>query len=767
MGSSWGRWRAWLTAAAGPLVFLLTGCVSIDMSPTERTTRLDAFPVAGLPLERPVTIRWNDYQIPFIEAETDRDLAFTLGLVHAHLRGGQMALMKRIATGRLSEMVGPPATDLDHALRILNFGYAVPEMERRLPAETRRWLEAFVAGLNHYQSVAEVAPPEFALLSIEPEPWTVADVLTIGRLAGTDVNWLAYFALLPEYGKPGWPDLWRRARLAGSGAFEGDRSTAEKAAFSDFLAGMSRSGSNSVAVAPQRSTSGGALLANDPHLGLTLPNLWVLAGVSSPSYHAVGLMVPGVPIIGLGRNAHMAWGGTNLRAASSDLFDVSGFDETEIETYEVTIKRRFWFDTTRTVRRTRLGPVISDIPLLDVGDVRIALRWIGHQPTDEVTAFLKVARATGPQEFQAAFETFGVSAQTMVFADSAGNIGQVLAAQLPARPPRDDWPLVLDPQRDGGSWHDIVTTSRLPRQVNPPDGIVTSANNQPPAADVPIGFFFSDDDRVRRLRQMLLDAPSIGVDDLKALQLDTRSIDAARMARTLSAMLSGHGEDVQTVADTLAAWDGDYAVDARGPVVFELMLHGIVPALYGFDDADQVPTLTTQWSYLTEFLLADLVALPTDRRVALLRQAALEAAEQAERFPRWGDMHTMRVAHALSSAPLIGGRFVLDEYPVGGSRETPMKTAHGLVDGPHRATYGSQARHISDLADPDANYFVLFGGTDGWLGSANFADQIPLWRQGDYIRVPLTPATVRREFRQVMTLRPAKRTAAHLAEEVR
>jgi penicillin amidase len=105
----------------------------------------------------------------------------------------------------------------------------------------------------------------------------------------------------------------------------------------------------------------------------------------------------------------------------------------------------------------------------------------------------------------------------------------------------------------------------------------------------------------------------------------------------------------------------------------------------------------------------------------------------------------------------VGRRFVIADLPVGGSRETPMKSAHGLVNARHDARYGSQARHISDLSDPDANWFVLLGGQDGWLGSANYADQLTLWRNRGYLRMPLRAETVAREFPIVLQLAPADR----------
>ena len=147
-------------------------------------------------------------------------------------------------------------------------------------------------------------------------------------------------------------------------------------------------------------------------------------------------------------------------------------------------------------------------------------------------------------------------------------------------------------------------------------------------------------------------------------------------------------------------------------------------------------------------------ALPAARREGVLRAAAAEAAPIAARHRDWGEVHRLRAAHWLVNAPVVGRRFVFGTYPVGGSRETPMKSGHGLVSGPHEVSFGSMARYVSDLADLDSNWFTLFGGQDGWLGSAAFADQIPLWREGRSIRLPLRPETVAAEFPRVTVLRP-------------
>ena len=299
--------------------------------------RLRQFPTRGLPIERPVTVRWNPLAVPFIEAERDGDLAFVLGLVHGHLREGQLALAKRIAYGRISEIIGPRGREIDHTLRIIGLPDAASAVEAAMPEETRAWLGGFVGGLNWHQEHVGVVPPEYGLLGLRRERWAVRDILAIGRLAGVDINWMTYFGLIGSRASPSWPAIWQRTLDAGNGGAWSFGADDLQAAVIAALAAYGRSGSNCVVVAPERSATGGALLASDPHLPLLLPNLWLLAGCRSPSFNVVGLMPAGLPIFALGRNPHMAWGGTNMRAAVSDLFGVRD---------DRVVKRTMWLHVT-------------------------------------------------------------------------------------------------------------------------------------------------------------------------------------------------------------------------------------------------------------------------------------------------------------------------------------------------------------------------------------------------------------------------------------
>lgn len=737
------------------LLALVPGCAALSPRPTPVDQRLAAIP-AGAPVSRPVEIRWNDNMVPWITAGTDEDLAVALGLVHGHLRGAQVSLMRLIAQGRLAEVAGPPALEVDHALRILGYGRAAPEVIAAWPPETRAFVQAFLRGLNH-ALLNGPRPPEAGLLALPREAFTEEDLLAVGRLAGTDITWLSYASLLPLRGQPGFAALWQRVREAG-----GNPVPSEQAGLlGEILAGNSRSGSNSFAVAASRSATGGALIASDPHLSMNMPNLWLVVGMRSPSYHAVGLMVPGLPIIGVGRNPDVAWGGTNLRAASSDLFDVSHLPPEAFTTRTVRLSQRLWFDTTRRVRMSPVGPVVSDASIVPAGGATLALRWVGHAPTDEITALLRAARAKDGEAFRRAFAGFGVSPQTMVWADTRGRIGRFIATTLPDRAGFPATDFVLDARDPNATapWTRLRGPDSLPAESDPPSGVLASANDRPRWAErpgvPPIGFFFSDPDRVQRLEELLAATPRHTPASLAAIQRDVTSPRAAQLAARLNDRLAAlpGGHPAPALRDALGGWRGDYAEDSRAPVAFEMLLARLVPALRDASLSPRGPE--SQWNFLTTFLLRDIDALPPARREQVLRDAALAAQADWQRLGPWGEIHRLRAAHWLVNLPVIGGAFIYADYPAGGSRETPMKASHGLLDGTRRATsFGSMARHVSDMADPDANWFTLWGGQDGWLGSAAFMDQVALWREGRAVRVPLRPETVAREFPRVTTITP-------------
>jgi penicillin amidase len=466
-------------------------------------------------------------------------------------------------------------------------------------------------------------------------------------------------------------------------------------------------------------------------------------------------MVPGLPFVAVGRNADIAWGGTNLRAAASDLFDVSALPPAEIAERTERIGVRWWPDSEVTVRDTPYGPLISDAPVLPhrQGE-RLALRWIGHRPTDEMTAMLAVNRARDWGEFRQALSGFALSSQNFLYADRQGNIGQLTAAQLPARPPTPPADIV-HPLADATAWDRIVTSADLPSSYNPPGGFLASANNRPAEADVLIGYFFSADDRVLRLQQQLGARSDWTVEELRRLQRDTYGRSSillrdALMQRLKTDAVTIAKAEEQRVLDLVADWDGVYAAASPGALAFEALAAGLIAALYD----EPTRAILDSGGNLYAFLAEDLASIETARLRAAMTAALPPAATALQRYGSWGEAHRLPIQHLLGGLPVIGARYRFADLPAAGSSETILKTAHALTAERHNTRYGAQARHISDLADLDANWFVLLGGQDGWFNSSSFSDQVEPFMAGALIQVPLTLDKVRASFPHRLDLTP-------------
>jgi penicillin G amidase len=712
--------------------------------------RLAMLPRTGLPITAPVTIHWDEHQIPFIEAETDHDLAVALGLVHAHLRLGQIEMMRRLSQGRVAEVIGPLGIEIDRLARTLDIGRAVPEMARAMPEETRGWLDAFVSGLNHYIAQAATLPHEFQIFGLPREPWSRRDVLTLGRLVSGDVNWIVWLRLLALRGDPDWPSLWRR--LLDHDLFSPEDIGAKPDGVSEAFGTALRSGSNSFVLSAAKSASGAPILASNPHLSLFLPNPWLIAGMKSRSHHAVGLMIPGLPFIALGRNARIAWGGTSLHAASSDLVVVPTDGSAEIRDRTDSLGVRWGRPREICLRESNCGPIVTDIPWLRSGGDTLALRWIGHRPSDEMTAMLRVNRAGDWAEFRAALEGFAVPGQRMLYADSAGHIGHLMAAHLPQR----TGPAAADLATDAAAaeWAITLTSAQLPSGVDPPAGFIASANERPAARDLIIGHHFSRPDRKRRLDQLLSAEPRVSVEAVRKIQRDVRWTAALAERDTLLAWLGPGGQrraprQARLIAE-LSRWDGEYGASSRGALAFELVSYHLARRLVGRRRRE---AYAASWG-MRGLIWQDVRSAALEQRERALEAALRDAARAMCRRASWGDTHRLRLGHPLMLMPLLGRAWRVADLPAAGSSETLLKTAHPLTGERHASRYGSCARHISDLAEPDRNDFVLLGGQDGWLGSSTFADQVALWQRGDYIRVPLTLERVAAAFPYQTELTP-------------
>ena len=748
---------------------ILGGCSFVTTSLPEKNLaeRLEAFPVLSSDqLSSPVAIRWNSYAIPFIEAENDPDGFFALGAVHAHLRLGQMEILKRIAQGRLSEMAGPLTQDIDHTLRIIGIGRASPELYKNLDPETKQLLDSFVAGINWYRENTELRPPEFSLLQFKDEKWTAEDVLTISRLGGVDLSWIFYLGFLrieePELREEMW-ERFLKEREGSPVSFVSSELIRDEPVdlLSGLLSGNSRSGSNSIVIDGDKSGSGSALIASDPHLGISVPNFWVVAGLKSETFHVTGFMIPGLPFFALGRNPEIAWGGTNLRGLSSHLYKLGKQELASSEVFQEEIGTRWWFDSEREVRISEFGPVLSDSPFLEHIDEPLAISWVGHSSdTSELYSFLAANRATSFSEFRDAFKDYGVSAQNFLYADKNGSVGQVLAYRQPVlQDPEETLKLLKD---TNNPIVDYYGPTELPFVEDPESGYIASANNKPAASKIPLALSYANGDRINRLKDFAQNNSDVTVEDLMKLQLDVYSNSSVETRDALlpfikESDIEGFDSRTRSLYEGFRDWDGRFRPESRKALAYHLVLSTFIPELFEELYPDEtLRKMLLRGSYWLS-TLKEWLELPQAKE--LIRGKLVSAFEEASspffRYNAWGDLHRQKVQHPLGRIPLLGYRFRFGEFSAPGGNDTLLKSGHGFSTEKHSVTYGAQARHISDLSDIDENYFVLLGGQDGWLKSENLTDQVSLWRKGEYIKVPLSEEGRREAFPVEIKLSPA------------
>jgi penicillin G amidase len=459
--------------------------------------------------------------------------------------------------------------------------------------------------------------------------------------------------------------------------------------------------------------------------------------------------VPGIPFIAIGRNPWIAWGGASLHAASSDLVEVPR-DASLGERVE-TIRIRGETDLTLRVAESPWGPVVSDLPAFRSGGGRLALRWMGHEPSDEFTAMLRVGRARNWDEFRNGFDGYALPGLEMNFADSSGHIGQLMAAKLPRR--KDAEPSDIVSRPDTG-WDSPIQSAELPSRFDPLEGFVASANARPKDSVPIVGFHFSPPGRLTRLRHLLSKGNALSVPTLMRIQGDVHLSAALAQRDTVLAWLRDIPWRAATrrLSDALETWDGNYDAQSPGANAFELLFfhlaRELVPTKYRSAYEAAWGTRALTWE--------DIMAVPGEIRLPALRRAARKASGDFKRGTIWGERHRLRLDHPFGRIPIIGRRYRFADLPASGTSESLMKTAHGLTNRRHGASYGSVARHISDLSGPDGNYFALLGGQDGWFGSANFTDQVALWQRGEYVAVPLRASSAAKSFRHRTVLLPGQ-----------
>ena len=711
------RVSRWLLGIAGLLlavtvIALVAGILWLRTSLPE----LDG-EVAVAQLSHPVEILRDQLGVPTIHADSPADAAFGLGFVHAQDRFSQMELMRRSGAGRLSEILGRRSRATDRYLRGLGFYARARAQADNLPGDLEAVMQAYADGVNAWlQHHRGALPWELALTLHTPEPWTIADSLVWGRLMAFTLttNWrreAIRARMASRLTRAQLRDLWPDAANLDSG-----------------LTPMTGGGGSNVwAVAPD------AVLANDPHLGLTIPNIWYLARIETPDGIMAGATTPGMPLLVLGHNGSIAWGMTTSYTDTTDLVRQS----TVISTRNETIRLRDDGAEQFRVRQTRRGIILSDI------SARSGDGWALEGPLfdrDDRTALalhqLNRSRTVG--DALAALRDFHTPSQNVVIADTAGHIGLVSAGRIPQRPGPTGFFV-----SDNLTWDDYIPFDSLPMLRDPPNGRVINANNAVIGDDYPyhIGSGWAAPFRAKRIETMLDDGRTH-----EEIQNDTVSL-AAR------ALLPHLLEAVDEPA--LAGWDAAMDRNRPEPVLYMAWVRAAMQTVFADELGDH---FEDWWSYRPLALLnaltrrpswCDDIETPETETCAARLAAAHERAlahltdRHGPTIPSWGEVHKARFAHPIAGSIPILRDLVDREIATDGGPDTVNAGKMDFRDNDHpfRQVHGAGYRAIYQLDDLGRSRFIQAVGQSGNPFSLHYDDLMTLWRNGDYIALiaPVDP----------------------------
>jgi penicillin amidase len=733
---------------------------------------------AAIPgLSAPVKISFDADDIPRIRAGNALDAAAALGYVHARDRMFQMELMRRAASGRLSEIAGTATLPYDRLMRTLGLARSAEADYAALPDRPKALLQAYARGVNAWIAAhGRFGAPEFLVLGT-PQPWVPVDTLLWAKTMGLwlSANWRTELGrqalagklsadkirqLWPPDNDPGRPEA--RADTNQRFAQAAERLLAVLPSFPAPFT-LPSTASNEWAVDGAHSETGAPLLAGDPHLAFAFPGLWYLARIDTPQGVLAGATAPGGPSVVLGRNADIAWTFTNTGADVQDVFVETPIDADHYQTptgpraYDTrqeTIRVRGGPDVLITVRSTRHGPVISDLDR-DPGGPVMAVSMANLLPGDTAAEGLMAlddAKSVAGAGRAAALITSPV--QNLLVADRNG-IGLFVTGRVPVRHGGDGSAPV--PGASGGyDWDALVGGDALPHYVAPASGRLVNANERiaPPDFPVFLGRDWFGNWRATRIRQLLDRAPKHTVDDFARMQLDTGSAYAVQLLPRLRAIPPPPGPAGRALA-LLADWDGTMAIAKPQPLIFNAWIdrfRDAVLAHAGVPPADAGPSQEFLAYVLSPAgaswcggdcngMLSDALVAATDSLVA--RFGADLAAW------RWGTAHRAVFAHPLLSRLPVIGRFGIFSIAIPGDDST-LDRGGTTWDG-FEAVHGPSFRGVYDLADLDRSRFVMAPGQSGNPISRHADDFLVRWRGGDTILLGAAPAIVA----ATLTLTPA------------
>ena len=756
----------------------------------------------------PIVIERDALGIPTISASSRADVARGLGFLHAQDRFFQMDLSRRRAAGELSELFGAATIAIDTRTRMLRLRARARSAIDAAAPDERAVLVAYVEGVNAGLAALSVKPPEYLVLGVQPRPWALEDsmlvvasmFLTLQDSVGhREARLAAVYAALPAtladfvttssndwetplvggmQALPPIPDASVfDVRVAPPPARPPSRSDAGEdprwiAWFSPPAADDAR-GSNNWAVAGRLTADGGAIVANDMHLGLSAPNIWYRAAMvwrDTRAHRLAGVTLPGGPWLVAGSNGDVAWGFTNSTGDWTDLVileadpaDAGRYRTPSgmlaISTTHETIDVKGGASVPVEIRDTIWGPIVDR----DASGRERAVAWVPLRDggMNGVLAGFETAQ-TLEQLFDAA-ALAGVPAQNIVAAQRDGRIGWSIAGRIPRRVGYDgrlptSW---ADGTRGWDGW---LAPSEYPRLIDPAEGRIVTANNRlvdGAALRVLGDGGYDPGARARQIKDDLAGIAPASAHDMLPVQLDDRALFLSRWRDLLLQTLALPGGDDSAPRRELhrvvsATWTGRAAVDSAayrivrefrarvGELAFAPLTERIRQVDAGYSPLQEGSSEGPLWALVAQrpmHLLDPKFRTWTE----LLLTAADGVAEDATKAGgiatyTWGRVNTVRIRHPLSTAvPMLGPLLDMTTEELPGDSNMPR------VQGP---TFGASERFAVSPGREQEGYFHMPTGQSGHPLSPHYRDANAAWVEGK--ATPFLPgATV-----HTLTLQP-------------
>ncbi len=759
--------------------------------------------ISNARISQPAAIERDAEGTPVIRAGTRADLAFATGFAHAQDRYFQMDLMRRAAAGEMAELLGTSVLDMDRKLRVHGFRRVAREVLAAAPAKDRALLDAYSAGVNFALSEATAKPWEYLLLGAKPAPWLPEDSLLVAfsmylnlndstgseelsRLQLRDALPPAMFAFLAplgtEWDAPMAGGTIRSATIPGPDVFDLRDGAARSAALSaprttGTMEEKVYVGSNSWAVASSHTADRGALLANDMHLGLRLPHVWYRARMivdndGEAHRDLVGVTLPGLPVLIVGSNGHVAWGFTNSFGDWTDLViverdprDASRYLTPEgSEPFEVrqeTLKVKDGDDEKLTVTSTRWGPIVRE----DTSNRPLALAWTAHHAEATNLRMVDLETVDTVENALLVANRSGVPVQNFVAVDATGRIGWSLMGQVPVRGNYDSTMPYLWNTPDTG-WNGWRKPEEYPRIIDPQSGRLWTANARTVDVETWLSFMgdgmYDNGARAAQIRDDLLALENATPADMVNIQLDDRALFLIRWRDFLLELLDEESVRSQPLRAEarkfLEDWSARASADDVGYRLVRAMRLQIRQDVFeSLTAAARLKYPKTKFSPSAQFegplwqLVTKRPAHMLDPRYSSWDDALLASIDKAlKELVRecgslgqctWGAQNTLAMKHPLSQAiPFVGPWLDMPAQPLSGDSFMPR------VQGP---AFGASERMVVSPGREAQGYFQMPGGPVDHPMSPFYGAGHKAWARGE--PRPLLPG----EPKHTLKLSPA------------